>query len=371
MTLPPSCPAVPHGGHTAAPQPVAAFSRSARPRHSAFAVALLVASVQAIALEEPLTLAGCARIVDKDRRLECFDRLAAGSVVEGNGKGPPATNVLPQEPANRSDANAGRRSTRYGLSERWELEADDKRGVFAFRPHRENYVLFANYSEHPNAEPYRPFGRLTQGAEISHTEVAFQLGFKMKLLERAFDSPLDVWFGYTQQSFWQAYNPRASSPFRETDYQPELMAVAPLDVPVFGLRARFINVGLLHESNGQLSTLSRSWNRIYAQVGLERGDFTLLGRVWGRIGSIDDNSDIYDYIGHGDVVAAYRWRGHDFSALVRHNWNTGRGALRLGWAFPVVQNLKGYVQVFSGYGDSLIDYNAYQRTVGVGVLIDF
>jgi outer membrane phospholipase A len=33
-------------------------------------------------------------------------------------------------------------------------------------------------------------------------------------------------------------------------------------------------------------------------------------------------------------------------------------------------NLKGYLRVFSGYG-SLIDYNVYQRVIGLGVQINF
>ena len=67
----------------------------------------------------------------------------------------------------------------------------------------------------------------------------------------------------------------------------------------------------------------------------------------------------------------YRWRGHEFSGLVRRNFASGKGAVQAGWAFPVVQRLKGYVHVFSGYGASLIDYDSYQHTYGLGVLIDF
>lgn len=57
------------------------------------------------------------------------------------------------------------------------------------------------------------------------------------------------------------------------------MAVLPANLDVLGLRMRFLNLGLVHESNGQTPTLSRSWNRAYVQAEFERGNFTLMGRI--------------------------------------------------------------------------------------------
>jgi phospholipase A1 len=192
-------------------------------------------------------------------------------------------------------------------------------------------------------------------------------------LESPADLPADLWFGYTQQSFWQAANHDASSPFRESNYQPELMAVVPTSLDLFGIDVRFLNIGLVHQSNGQTSTLSRSWNRVYLQTGLEHGDFSLLARVWKRFdesAASDNNPDIVDYMGHGDLIGTYRWHGHEFTALARHNFRTSKGALQLGWAFPLSGKLSGYVQLFSGYGQSLIDYNDAQKVIGLGVLIN-
>jgi phospholipase A1 len=57
--------------------------------------------------------------------------------------------------------------------------------------------------------------------------------------------------------------------------------------------------------------------------------------------------------------------------LARRNFGKKHGAVQLGWAFPVRDNLKGYTQFFSGYGQSLIDYNYSQMSLGAGFLIDF
>lgn len=73
----------------------------------------------------------------------------------------------------------------------------------------------------------------------------------------------------------------------------------------------------------------------------------------------------------GDLLAVYQPSdsGHSFALLARNNLSVdhNRGALQLDWRFPLYRNLKGYLQLFSGYGASMIDYNYRQTTVGIGI----
>ena len=51
-------------------------------------------------------------------------------------------------------------------------------------------------------------------------------------------------------------------------------------------------------------------------------------------------------------------------------WNTGYGGAELGLSYPITKHVRLYTQVYSGYGESLIDYNFNQTRVGVGVMLN-
>lgn len=320
-------------------------------------------------------LSECSVIVDNDRRLACFDRVAAS--LQENRKDAQAMGSDPDgEPQLAPVASAQLRvdtPENSRLAQHWELSAENKRGILGFRPHHANYLV-ATYTDSPNSAPYQPLRQFgSDDARLSHAELSFQLGFKMKLIENLMDGPGDLWFGYTQHSFWQAGNRKASSPFRESNYQPELMVVFPMSLEFGGVKARFVNLGLTHQSNGQASTLSRSWNRVYAQVGLERGDLAVLARLWHRLheDESDDNPDIVRFMGRGDLTGTYRWNGHELSLLTRYNFQSRKGGVQLGWTFPLAGHVNGYMQFFSGFGYSLIDYNHSQNVLGLGVLVTY
>ncbi len=318
----------------------------------------------------------CRDIEQDDQRLACYDRAAGRTAPAAVREAPPPP--LPERPPARAGSVAGdfvggERPARSGsgLGFKWELDDDSRFGVLRLRTHKPNYFLFARWSDNPNQAPFQALLAPPGGVdEWSNTETKFQISLKSKLVQGLFNDRLDLWVAYTQQSHWQIYAP--SAPFRETNYEPEAIATWRTDVSMAGWRLRMVNFGLVHQSNGQGGSLSRSWNRLYAQFGVERGGFSLLARPWWRIPEregVDNNPDITDYMGRGDLLAYWQPEGseHSFALLARGNLQTGKGAAQLDWRFPLYRNLKGYLQLFSGYGESLIDYNWRQNTIGLGV----
>jgi phospholipase A1 len=292
-------------------------------------------------------------------------RFALASALAAGCIGTPEESVLPSAPAGG------------GLTERWELDAASTREPNYIRPHRQNYALLARWSDEPNQDVLNAAAGAVDATPLQSVELEYQLSFKVKLLN---DTLLggDVWAAYNQLSHWQAYNWSQSAPFRETNYEPELIWTLPVDESVLGLRARLINVGFTHQSNGRGELLSRSWNRLWAQAGFERGPFALFTRGWWRIpesSSDDNNPDIERFLGYGDVLGVYRYEQHLFTLLLRHNldFDEGRGAVQFDWSFPLASEgnggLRGYIQVFSGYGETLLDYDYSQTAIGVGIIL--
>jgi len=261
------------------------------------------------------------------------------------------------------------------LDKRWELSPESKLGTFTLRANRPVYLLPSFYSSSPNRLPTspNPDNQVSTPLDIDHNEAKFQLSLKFKTLENILNTHGDLWFGYTQTSHWQIFNAENSRPFRETNYEPEASLIFPTQYNFLGLNGHLLGFTLDHQSNGRSNPLSRSWNRAMLNIGLERGDWVVMIRPWYRIPenkSNDDNPDISNYIGRGDIQITRKWNGHEFSLMLRHSLKEGsnsHGAAQFDWSFPIHNNLRGFAQIFTGYGESLIDYNHDSTSVGLGI----
>jgi phospholipase A1/A2 len=275
-------------------------------------------------------------------------------------------------------ANVGRGSL---LDSRWELAKDSKRGIFNFRAYKPVYLLPAFWTSNVNDMPAspNPDNTVTTPLGLDALETKFQLSFKTKAVENLFGDNGDIWMGYTQSSRWQVYNSEQSRPFRETNYEPEVLLVFRNGYSLLGWNGRMAAVGINHQSNGRNDPLSRSWNRLMFNVGLDREGWALMLRPWVRIseGSDDDNPGIEDYVGRGDATLTHLRGRNEFSLMARHSLRGGdrsRGALQFNWGFPLTRHarlpMRGHLQVFHGYGESLIDYNHKATYVGLGISLE-
>ena len=301
----------------------------------------------------------CISIRDPQARLECFDRVS-GTPPEVTGK-PPAA------PAAR--AVQARASM---IDEAWGFAPDAPE--FLLRYYRPNYILPVSYSDEMNQEPFSPIFEATEpDLGLDDIEARFQISFKSRLWSTE-DRRWGAWIAYTQQSQWQVYSEDTSRPFRETNYMPEVFATYRPDVEFGGWRWGLLKFGYNHQSNGRSQLLSRSWDRLVVEAGLERDNLGLHLRAWYRIEEDrdeDDNPDITDYLGYSELTGLYRHGGHSVTLMGRGNWRTGKGAAQLNYMSPpLLGALRGYLRVFSGYGDSMIDYNWNQTVVGIGVSLN-
>ncbi|TQV80056.1 phospholipase [Exilibacterium tricleocarpae] len=305
-------------------------------------------------------LSECRDIPDDRERLACYDDHVRPADQKSGP--PPATGKKPQK---KTDFSLDRMSLPTIAN------YFDQQKTFELTPYKANYFLPAAYNDKPNQELWE---LLRPGAEINNTEVKFQLSGKVKLWDDMYRGNWDLWAGYTQTAWWQLYNSDESSPFRETNYSPELSVSYYSDIDIFGFTLAQTDIGLVHQSNGRAEPLSRSWNRIYAQFNFIKGNYFISLKPWYRIPEDedeDDNRDIDDFMGYGEYQVTYKKDKHLLSFMLRNNLrgDDNRGGAELAWAFPIKGAVKGYLQYYNGYGESLMNYNHAVNRLSLGILI--
>ena len=254
-----------------------------------------------------------------------------------------------------------------------------------FLPYRQSYVM-VTHTDLPNSAPtsQNPVDTVPPSYPLQHNEIKFSFSLKSPVLPRyLLGTGNALWFAYTQQSQWQAFDAAHSRPFRESNYEPELIYSRRLgNAGTANLSPSFLNLGIVHQSNGQSDPRSRSWNRAYAQLALVQRwsaekSLAVLLRPWWRFpeqAASDNNPDIGHYLGHGDVELQY-WHGRQLLTLLARERSAqidfSTPLLLLDRRRPEEQSLQLHLQVFTGYGESLIDYNQRHTTVGVGFSVPY
>lgn len=119
-------------------------------------------------------------------------------------------------------------------------------------------------------------------------------------------------------------------------------------------------------------------------TGAELGDRWQVNlKAWRRISEStaeDDNPNIQDYIGRGEIKLGWNVNAQNYLGLTaRGSIGKGKGSGRIEWLRTLGEgwnggksNLRLHVALFSGYGDSLVDYNNKRTVFSVGLsLLDF
>jgi phospholipase A1/A2 len=380
---------------------------------------LLITAFSCNAAEIEDSLAKCAAIQDDNNaRLKCFDDLANKQIPVKEKDAviaKPAKEIIPQESSTTkpheeitAKETPGKEKTLSVMEKHWDLNVNNRGKAYIIRPYRMNYLLPVAYNSSPNEDTALEYD---SKAKSQYNEAKFQISFKAKVWEDVFQDQLqgiydkskvikgiDIWVAYTQLSFWQVYNSAFSAPFRDTNYEPEMLInfrtqyKIPIDF-LDGTKLQFINVGVNHQSNGRSKPLSRSWNRIVANFGLERNNFNLQLKTWYRLPeneADDDNPDLIRYMGYGELWATLYWKDMRFATMLRNNLRQENlGAIQLEWSITpsslgkllpdliipawadkhLSDKFSLYFQYFNGYGEGLMDYNKSINRFSAGVMI--
>lgn len=247
-------------------------------------------------------------------------------------------------------------------------------GIFGLQPYKTNYLLPYGYSN----KVYKSY---VQTDKYQRNEAELQVSLKMNVAKDIFGLNERYYLSYTHTAFWQLY--AASSPFRETNYNPEAFVVFPVYDKNSDLHLRSIKFALAHKSNGQgsnkdavyaspaddLGNRSRSINYIYSTLRFEHGTLlTDITAMWPFPESEDgnDNPDIMDYQGYTKIKFTYFYKKNMFTLMGRGNVVTGKGAVEGTYSYPLMNDTYLFFKAFSGYGESLIDYNNNLNKFSVG-----
>ena len=259
------------------------------------------------------------------------------------------------------------------LDKRLKAEQWDAYQPFTLLPHNNNYLLPVSYVD--GIAPV--LQRDDVVAPSDNIEAKFQLSLKTPVWSKIYNDNGYLFFAFTQQAYWQAYNSDISSPFRETNYEPELILLLPHYKNYEEAASRIIGLSLSHQSNGRAGELSRSWNRLKLSWVTSIGNVFINFEPWYRFKEKrkdapsdpegDDNPDITKYMGWFELSAAYKDEEVTWRMMIRNNLRSdNKGAIRLSYSRPFNKHVRFYAELFNGYGESLIDYNRSVTRFGIG-----
>lgn len=302
--------------------------------------------------------------VDDSSKVETEDALVTAE--EENEPYSPEEPEVPESIAKRAKEANGL------FQQREDREKASVNNPFVMTPHKPNYFLPFAYTSNPNDRAF--LGDDSESESLQSVEFKFQLSIKFPVAYDIVGRNSSLWFAYTQQAYWQAYNSDISAPFRDTNHEPEVFIVTKPKHSYLGIKPEYVSYGFNHQSNGQSGDLSRSWNRFYVDFLFETENTAFSFKPWYRISEsskVDDNPNIEKYFGYGELNVIHVIDDYSIDIMLRNNLKSSdnRGALQVGFNFPLWGKTRGYIQYFNGYGQSLLDYNHQTQSLGIGIML--
>ncbi|MCW8332104.1 phospholipase A [Photobacterium sp. SDRW27] len=221
--------------------------------------------------------------------------------------------------------------------------------------------FIGSYTNNINEQAYDA-SEYEELSDLMSAEAKFQFSVSVPLVRLG---GMNALMGsYTQKSLWQVGNTEMSSPFRETNYKPQVFMMHQGNYPLFNS----IEYGYRHESNGRGGDISRSWERFYLLLEKLGGPLEYGIEGW-YASSLSDNPDIEDYIAPYSLWMAVNGPTGTIKVKGSFNYDTHRGGVELGYSYPLNPFVNLYAQLWNGYGETLIDYNHHQTRVGLGLML--
>ncbi|MDF1654151.1 MAG: phospholipase A [Coxiellaceae bacterium] len=235
-------------------------------------------------------------------------------------------------------------------------------GILFYEP---TYILPFYYTGSPDTAAY--MGDTPENQKIMNSELKAQFSFQIPLWHHMFGKPVSLMASYTQLSYWQVY--AKSQWFRETNYEPQIFLSSNFK------KNWLVRTGLDHQSNGRGGQLERSWNRVFFSLSLSRGGWLFTAEPWVLIFKADSsdlhNPNIATYLGHERFIVAYQFKNKvELSLEVRNVERLTTNMTEIGAiSVPLTKHFSAYLQVFNGYGQSLIEYNHRTTSAGIGIAL--
>lgn len=249
------------------------------------------------------------------------------------------------------------------LNKKWKEESIATNNTLTIALFEPTYILPVYYTANPYYSVYQ--NNTPDQQRIERGEFKSQLSFYVPVIRNLFYDPnKSLNISYTQLNYWQVY--ASSQYFRETNYMPQLFFENHFH------SNWLFRLAINHQSNGRGGNLERSWNRLIETLELSGDNWLISLNVWQLIfqgGSSDvHNPDIAHYLGYENILFTrifYKVR----ASLQLQNLESAlqRGSMTFTLSYPITKHFSLYGQLFSGYGQSLIEYDHHTRAAGIGI----